>query len=407
MANIFFLVHRIPYPPDKGDKIRSWRILKMLAEHHQVHLGYFIDDPEDHAHIAFLEECVASQKTIEITPKWRTLGSAHGFLTGEALSVAYYRSCGMQKWVDRLISQEKVDLAVLFSSSMARFLLPHAAKVPVIMDFVDMDSDKWAQYAQSKSWPMSAVYRREAKKLQSYEAKVAAAARASIFVTAEEAALFNSRVPADASKVHSINNGVDTGFFDPGRPYENPYRAGQPVAVFTGAMDYWANVDAALWFAQEVWGQVRRQRPDAVFYIVGGKPSSEVKALDGKDGIRVTGRVADVRPYIAHSSVVVAPLRIARGIQNKVLEGMAMAKPVITTPQGFEGIAATPGKDLMVEDAADDFADRVLAVMDGKVPDYMGSAARQTVTEGYSWEANLNLLQLMIRKTLGAGDQPK
>lgn len=396
MSDVLFLAHRIPYPPNKGDKIRSWHMLRHLLNSHRVHLGYFIDDPADAVHVPFLEQRTASHCACPIDPRWGRVKSLAGLATGTPLSVAFYRSRAMRDWVDRVMETEPISAVVLFSSAVAQFLLPWSGRVPLIMDFVDMDSDKWRQYAGSRPWPISLVYGREARTLADYERRIAQVARHSLFVSGQEADLFRAQVPEVAGSVRALHNGVDIDYFDPAVTHDDPYGTGGPVAVFTGAMDYWANVDAVTWFAQDIWPQVRRQLPDARFFIVGGRPAPTVRALDRLDGVAVTGRVPDVRPYLAHAATVVAPMRIARGVQNKVLEGMAMAKPVVTTPAGLEGIAATPGRDVLVADTADAFASEAAAALSG-ARDSLGREARRTIVGRYSWEASLQTLDDVLQ----------
>jgi sugar transferase (PEP-CTERM/EpsH1 system associated) len=272
-----------------------------------------------------------------------------------------------------------------YSSAMARFVMkPTTARR--VMDFVDIDSDKWHQYAPTKPWPLSWLYRREGDKLLAWERRVAAEFDASLFVSAAEAADFQARAPESAAKVSYYHNGVDADYFSPDRGYPNPYPDSNRTFVFTGAMDYWPNVDAVLWFAAEVLPQLRASLLGCRFAIVGSKPAPEVQALANQPDILVTGRVEDVRPYLAHADVVVAPLRIARGIQNKVLEGMAMARPVVASPQAMEGISALHDQEVRVADDAATMAEAVLTAMDDAD---MGRAARQRVRESFSWAHNL------------------
>ena len=391
MANILYLVHRIPYPPDKGDKIRSWNILRHLTARHRVHLGCFIDDERDWQFTDTLREMTASAHFAGINQKTaRIRGLVSGLLGGEALSLGYFRDKGMTAWVEKCLAAEEIDYVVVFSSPMAQYVIGKG--VPVVIDFVDVDSDKWAQYAAHKKFPEKWIYSREAKTLLAFERRMAAAAKASLFVSPAEAELFRKLAPEVAASVHPMNNGVDLDYFSPDHTFEDVTKHTGPVIAFTGAMDYWANVDAVRWFAAEVWPVIRQNKPDTTFYIVGGNPTQEVKDLARVNGVVVTGRVADVRPYIARADVVIAPMRIARGVQNKVLEGMAMARPVVTTSQGLEGIDAAPGRDLILADGADAFAEAVQAVLDGKAEPTLGEQARRRMIEHYSWDASLSVL---------------
>ncbi|CAG1020189.1 polysaccharide biosynthesis protein PslH [Methylococcales bacterium] len=386
MAKLLYLVHRIPYPPNKGDKIRSFHFLKALAEQYQIYLGTFIDDPDDRQYVEALKPYCKQSFCIDLHPKLGKLKSLAGFLTGEALSLPYYRSSAMQAWVDKIIAEEGVERALIFSSPMAQYLEKYP-KLHVIADFVDVDSDKWRQYADSKSWPASWVYQREAKKLLNYETVIARQADATLFVSEQEARLFKQLVPASADKIGFVNNGVDTEFFDPDLDYVSPFPQDLQAIVFTGAMDYWANVDAVVWFAQRVFPLVRQQCPQARFFIVGSKPAKQVQHLAEADtSVIVTGRVEDVRTYIAHADVVVAPLRIARGIQNKVLEAMAMAKPVVVTAAAMEGIAANQSIRVNVADAPNEFAEQVVRYLRQSIAPVTEN--RRFVQADFSWEHN-------------------
>lgn len=406
MADILFLAHRIPYPPNKGDKIRSWNVLRYLAERHRVRLGCFIDDPADWAYCGHLRALCADSLFVPLDPRWAKLRSLRGLLTGQPLSLPYYADRRMRDWVNGHLRAGGLDVAFGFSSVMGQYLLGGAA-APLrrLMDFIDVDSDKWRQYAASTRWPMAAIYAREARRLATFEKQVAAAFDHSLFVSAAEAQLFNSMAPGLDGKVHALENGVDTAYFDPDCPVDTADCGGAPVAVFTGAMDYWANVDAVCWFAEAVWPHIRARHAGARFYIVGGKPAPAVKALESEAGIVVTGRVDDVRPYLKAAAVAVAPMRIARGVQNKVLEAMAMGKAVVTTSQGLEGIAAEVGLHVLAADQADGFAAAVLDII-GQ-PDRasrMGQAARRHVVARYGWQARLAPLDDWIGAGLASAD---
>jgi len=392
---LLFLAHRIPYPPDKGDKIRSWHLLRHLAENWAVHLGAFVDDPEDWRHASKLAEVCADLKLVPLDPGRRKWHSLAGLATGEALTLPYYRDATLTAWVrDKLATG--VSAAVVYSSAMAQYVMD-ARDIRRIMDFVDIDSDKWRQYAPTKPWPLSWLYAREARKLLEWERRVARAFDASLFVSEAEARDFRVLAPESAPKVGFFNNGVDTDYFSPAHAFDSPFPAAGRALVFTGAMDYWPNVDAVAWFAREVLPRVRRAAPDVRFYIVGSRPAPDVRALAG-EAVTVTGRVPDVRPYLAHAAAVLAPLRIARGIQNKVLEGMAMAQAVVATPQALEGIAARPGEEVWVAEDAAAQAEQILGLLRARDrAREMGAAARRRVVADYTWTPNLARLDALLR----------
>jgi sugar transferase (PEP-CTERM/EpsH1 system associated) len=402
---LLFLTHRIPYPPNKGDKLRSFNLLKQLLRDYRVHVGAFIDDEDDWRHVEALQAMAGECYFARLTP-WRAKLRSLPALWGDMpLSLPYYRDAAMRAWIDRLLVSRPVRYAVIFSGAMAQYLeSPAYSQLRRIIDFVDVDSDKWRQYAASQAWPMNRVYRREARTLLHYERRVAAAMDASVFVSASEAELFKQLAPEVATRVWDIHNGVDVDYFDPAREYPRPYTSAEWPVVFTGAMDYWANVDAVTWFARHIFPSVRRRIATACFYIVGARPAPAVQQLAQLPGIKVAGAVNDIRPYLAHACVAVAPLRIARGVQNKVLEAMAMARPTVVTPQALDGIVCRADQELIVADGEADFADRVCDVLRGTARD-VGAAARRRVVGDYSWESNLRRFEALLEGSRGGREE--
>lgn len=393
---LLFLAHRIPYPPNKGDKIRSFNLLKHLTQSYRVHVGAFVDDPHDWRYRADLQAMCDDLCLLDLHPLRRRIASLKGLLSGQPLTLPYYTHPKMQQWVNRLLVRRPIDAIVVFSSPMAQYAETHIGSARRrVVDFVDVDSDKWAQYARAKPWPVSWIYNREAQTLLRYERQIAADFDAAVFVSEQESALFKRLAPEVAERCFGISNGVDTDYFSPAHNYPNPYPQGGPMLVFTGAMDYWANVDAVRWFAQAVFPGVRARVPDAAFYIVGARPTPDVQELAKLPGVTVTGAVQDIRPYLAHASAAVAPMRIARGIQNKVLEAMAMGRPVLATPEAAEGINAHSGVELLVagEPASlQNHAVRLLREGAGE----MAQAARRCVLRQYGWHENLRRFDSLL-----------
>jgi sugar transferase (PEP-CTERM/EpsH1 system associated) len=239
------------------------------------------------------------------------------------------------------------------------------------------------------------IYSREARRLLAFERAIASKFDASLFVSPQEAALFRQLAPESADRIGHVNNGVDHDYFSPERDYPNPLPNDRKAIVFTGAMDYWPNVDAVSWFAREVMPLLRARGLQVGFWIVGSKPTPEVRKLADSD-ITVTGRVEDVRPYLAHAALVVAPLRVARGVQNKVLEGMAMGKAVVATPEALEGIEAEPGREVAVASDPRGFALAVVAALGGRGADAMGARARARIVAAYGWAPNLARLDAAL-----------
>lgn len=391
---LLFLVHRIPFPPNKGDKIRSFNVLKFLAERFCIHLGAFIDDQNDFQYVDNLNDYCASTCLLPLNANSAKLKSLSGFLTAQPLTLPYYFDNKMQSWVNEVIDKENIDKALVFSSSMAQYLSgDQYGSLKRLIDFVDIDSDKWSQYVKSAALLMKPVYLYEAKMLLAWEKKIAAEFDHSFFVSESESNLFKQFSPSSAAKISYFNNGVDTEYFSPDCAFDSPYENNQAVIVFTGAMDYWANVDAVVWFSQQVLPVLCRQNPQLKFYIVGSKPDDKVKALAKSPNIVVTGMVDDVRPYLAHAAIAVAPMRIARGIQNKVLEAMAMEKLVVVSPQGYEGINARNGQELLLAGNGDEWVDAINHLLSSEDASFMGNAARQRVLKDYSWQGSLAQLE--------------
>ena len=401
MANILFLAHRLPYPPNKGDKVRSYHLLRHLAERHQVHLGTFVDDPDDLQHLSVVRGWCAGLHAQTLQPRRAKLASLRGLASGEALTECYYRSAPMARWVADTVARAHIDAAVVFSSSMAQYALAHPA-VPMLVDFVDVDSAKWADYAPQHRWPMSWLYAREGRLLLACERRVAALAQHSFFATDKEAALFRSLAPEAANGVEGMDNGVDATFFSPAADRATPFAAGETPLVFTGAMDYWPNVDAVTWFATEVLPRLREVHPQLRLHIVGRSPTAAVRALSS-DAVAVTGTVPDVRPYLQHAAVVVAPLRLARGIQNKILEAMAMGRPVVAAETCVSAMHVVPGQDALPAREAEDYKREVLALLaEPARAAAIGAAGRRCVLGAYSWAAHLQTLDRHLQHTLQA-----
>lgn len=386
MAELLYLVHRLPWPPDKGDKVRSYHLLRHLAARHRVHLGTFVDDPADMQHLEAVRAVCASVYAAPLHPRRARIASLKGLLTGQPLTLAYYRNAGLERWVQGLVQAGRIDSTVVFSSSMVPFA---PERLPLLVDFVDVDSAKWAEYAGRRPWPLSWLYRREGERLLAYERRAAARAQRSVFAAEREAALFERLAPEVADRVQAISNGVDTAFFDPGVQRPTPYAAGELPLVFTGAMDYWPNIEAVCWFAAEMLPALRERYPQLRFHIVGRNPSAAVQALAGP-AVHVTGTVPDVRPWLQHAAAVVAPLRLARGIQNKVLEAMAMARPVVTSSACAMGIEAHDGTELRVADTPVEYVARLAEWLSAPERGHaVGRAARERVQASYGWQARL------------------
>jgi sugar transferase (PEP-CTERM/EpsH1 system associated) len=395
MENLLFLVHRIPYPPNKGDKIRSYHFLKHLASSYNVYLGTFVDDANDWQYTEKVDSLCTETHYENLNPFQSKIKSVQGFVTGEALSLPYYKNQAMQNWVNNTIKTHSIQKVLIFSSVMAQFV-ENRNDVEIVVDFVDVDSDKWRQYAEKKQGIARWVYQRESKYLLAYEQKVAQLAKSSLFVSEQEAALFKSLTSALTDKIGHINNGVDVDYFSPDLEFHSPYSANETVIAFTGAMNYWANVDAVTWFANHVFPQILQENSHIKFYIIGSKPTKDVLAL-ANENVVITGFVDDVRPYLSFAKLVVAPLRIARGIQNKVLEAMAMGKTVVATSAAFEGIPYIENLAVSVIDDETEMAHKISELLQINLIEF-SKTNRDFVKEKFSWEQNVNQLSALLNR---------
>ncbi len=393
MGDILFLSHRIPWPPDRGDKIRSHHILKHLIDMAPVHIGTFADDERDISFTNKLEDICASVY-VERRTKAQWQAGAEALISGKAVSVTSFASSSMQAYVDDILAKHDISHVFVFSGQLAQFI-PQNYAGRFVMDFVDVDSAKFESYGQEGRLPMRWVNAREGEKLADFEHEIAHRADMNLFVSPAEAALFRSRSGLDKS-VQALGNGIDLDFFDPKANFaevSSEHNVTGPMLVFTGQMDYRPNVEAVCYFVDKILPRVRVINQNAHFTIVGRNPSKDVLALAGHPAVTVTGSVDDVRGYIAAADVIVAPLQIARGIQNKVLEAMAMQKAVVASDAAATGIDAVHGKHFYVADNAKDEAAYINELLrNAALRKKIGKAARAHVKKHYSWEGQLAVL---------------
>jgi sugar transferase (PEP-CTERM/EpsH1 system associated) len=399
-GEILFLAHRIPFPPDRGDKIRSHHVLKALAELAPVHVAAFADDVRD---LAFEHELAALTRSyrIVVRDKPLALAAAQALISRRPVSLPAFDHRALRRYVHETLARRSITAIYVFSSQMAQYV-PDAFAGRIVTDFVDVDSAKFEAYAAAAAQPLRSAYRREARLLAAHEGHAARRADVSLFVTDEEAALFRGRLDCAANaaaEVRTMGNGIDSDVFDPAGVAPAAELAGVagPHLMFTGQMDYPPNVAAVERFAQRIMPVIRTAEPRARFHVVGRRPTEAVRALDGCHGTRVWGEVEDIRPWLAAADLIVAPLEIARGVQNKVLEAMAMGRAVLASPEAATGIAARAGVELAVEANDQDFSARALALL--RAPDEraaMGEAARAFVLARQRWPAMLAELSSLV-----------
>jgi polysaccharide biosynthesis protein PslH len=402
-GDILFLCHRIPFPPDRGDKIRSCHLLKRLAEVAPVHVGCFADDDRDMGFAGELAQVAASQCILP-RDRSRVVAGLTGLARRQSMLIALFDHPGLHQWVAQTLAERPIRAVFAYSAQMAHFVPVLPPDVRFMMDFVDFDSAKYAAYGDQGSGPMAWINRREGRLLFDFERRVARRAAVSSFVSEAEAQLFRAATGLNTRQVVALENGVALDYFDPAAEVA-PIEPGQgPLLVFTGQMDYRPNVEAVESFAREALPAIRAVRPDTRFAIVGRNPVRSVQALADLPGVIVTGGVPDVRGWLAAADVVVAPLRIARGIQNKVLEAMAMGRPVVASPQAAEGIDAVDEDHLLVAADPAEEAAKVLALLaDPARATALGTAARARMETRYRWSATLRHLPDMLLGRAAAG----
>ena len=385
---LLYLAHRVPYPPNKGDKIRSYHHVRHLAAHHEVALASFVDQEEDWAAAAPLRACCAAVELVPLARMPAMLRGAWTLTRGRSLSEGFYSAAAMREAITRLTAGRAFDVAWAFSSTMAQYLDAVAARWRVA-DFVDVDSEKWRQFGDAAHPPLAQAYRIEATRLRAVERHVALHVDRTLLISEAEAALVHAICP-DATGVRVVPNGVDTTYFhDTGR------RAADPVLLFTGALDYHPNIDATLFFAHEVLPRIAARVPGVRLIVVGHRPVRRLRDLATRSGGRivVAGSVPDIRPYFADAQVYVAPLRLGRGVQNKVLEAMAMGLPVVASTLAVAGLTVEPGREALVTDAPPAMADAVVALLDDdRRRTTLATAAARLIERRYTWPVNLALV---------------
>jgi sugar transferase (PEP-CTERM/EpsH1 system associated) len=390
--DILFLSHCVPNPPDKGEKIRAWHELNALTAKHRVHLACFAKNAEEVAKAHELKDRCASVFAERLSPYLAVAGAAFRFAAGGSIGTDFYRSDKMRAHIESLRTLP-LDVTLAYSSAVVQFA---PADVPFWIDMVDVDSEKWLDYAERR-WP-GALYKIEGNRLRALEAAYARRAECVFLTTPRERDLLRRIAPG--ARVESYINGVDFEYFNPAVYPAASGLENRRYVVFVGQMDYFPNVDACRWFADPIFAQLRARCPGLEFLIVGRNPARVVQRLAAKPGITVTGGVADVRPYLSHALAMVAPLRIARGVQNKVLEALAMGKRVLASPAVASTFGATLPDGVSICESSADYARQLEGIIDqpGCEP-----FIRERARANFSWQTNLRpLLRAMEGEKRGA-----
>jgi sugar transferase (PEP-CTERM/EpsH1 system associated) len=329
-------------------------------------------------------EC-ASFSTHLFSPKLQLGRAGFRYLEGSSLTEGFYQTPRVRDAVRFLHKEVRLAATVVFSSVMAHYA---PRDIPLLLDMVDVDSEKWFQYSQARR--PNFFYRAEGRRLREVEQTFSRLAKCVILTTEQEASILRRYAP-DSQKIRAIENGVDSGFFDPHRLPKDPELARRRYVVLVGAMDYYPNSEGAAWFAREVFPRLRERCKDIEFLIVGHQPQHFVQKLASTPGIAVTGYVPDVRPYIGFSLAVVAPLHIARGIQNKVLEALAMGKEVVASAELGRTFGESLPKGLTICGSVDDYVNTIVRIAGSgsREPDF---EIRQDTIDRFSWDKKLACL---------------
>ncbi len=386
---IFFVCQRVPFPPNRGDKITTFNEIRHLSRHHEVHVFCLADSAQDLENVGGL---LAYAKEVTAVPSYSFAGklrALRALIAGGSLSVAMLSERKLHAAIQEKFSELKPDLIFIYSCNVAQFAA-HFPSVPRIMQVADLDSLKWGQYAERSAFPMKWIYRTEKSRLLEYERHIAHTFTHSLVCTAIEKADFERLIPG--RPVTLVGNGVDLEYF---RGANHPKKPGSIIC--TGVMDYFPNIDAVTWFCDAILPIVQEQIPTATFTICGSRPTKSVRQLAKRRGVFVTGWVQDTRPFLDSSEVFVAPLRIARGIQNKLLEALAMGLPCVSSTAAWRSTVVQRGEGVL--DAVDprQFAEHVIHLLrDGNYRREMGLKARAAAETHYTWDAQLKELDRII-----------
>jgi sugar transferase (PEP-CTERM/EpsH1 system associated) len=393
-VKILYIAQRVPYPPNRGDKLAAYHAVRYLARRHAVTVAALADSAEETENTRSLEALGIPVLVARRRPVAAGLRALGALLAGGSLSVAYFRSGRLRQRLRELARTMPFDVVVTFSSSMGQYAAA-AGGSPLIADFVDMDSRKWAQYAAASRWPLSWLYATEAQRLLHHERWLALRAHCALVRT--EAEVEDCRRLIPDARFEVLANGVDLDYFK-----DHGSRSPSSRIVFTGVMDYFPNIQAVTHFCDVVFPLVRRDLPTATFTIIGSRPTRKVRILSERPGVRVTGHVPDVRPHLREAAVAVAPLLIARGVQNKVLEAMAMATPVVTTSAVLRGVAAPEGEGVLVGDTPEAFARSILEVLNNPMrARELGLRGRRFVETHCVWDVKLSRLDVLLEEAIG------
>jgi sugar transferase (PEP-CTERM/EpsH1 system associated) len=388
-VRILFLTHRLPYAPNRGDRIRAYHLLRRMHQFADVDVVSLVHDADEAAHRGDVEQLASAVWPVAVSSWSNLLGVPAALWSGHPLTHVLLDGRGLRAALDAAVSRGP-DLILAYCSGMARLALePPLRGYPFVHDMVDVDSAKWASLAGRSSVPRRWVYRREAKRLEAFERHVTRLATATLVVNARERNTLTSIAPG--ARVAVVENGVDVDAF---RSNDPPAR--RLSVVFTGVFNYAPNERGAIWLIEQAWPRIVHRHPDATLALVGAHPTAALKSRAARTpSITVTGAVPDIRPYLWNATVAVAPLHTARGLQNKVLEALAAGLPVVTTSAVAGGLPDAVLQGCVVADSADEFADGVACLLD-LPPDERRRRAGSVDLQGLTWSVRLEGLESLL-----------
>jgi sugar transferase (PEP-CTERM/EpsH1 system associated) len=386
---IFFVCRRVPFPPNRGDKITTFNEIRHLSARHEVHVFCLGDGNRDLDNIPGLRDYAQSVTAVVLNGLTSKLRVLKALVVGRPLSVAAFAEAELHAVIKRKFIELKPDLVMVYSCNVAQYA-EHFPQVPRIMQFAELDSSRWGQYAERSGIPLRWIYAIEQRRFFDYERHIARSFSHALVCTAVERRDFERLIPG--VPVSLVGNGVDLDFF---RSTGHPKRPGS--IVFTGVMDYLPNIDAVVWFCDEVLPLIQAQMPETGFVICGSRPAPAVRRLAKRQRVTVTGWVPDTRPYLDGAEVFVAPLRMGRGIQNKLLEALAMGLPCVASTIASSGTVVPNGDGILAADEPKEYADHCLRLLrEERFRVEMARKARAAAEANYRWDAQMADLDRVI-----------
>ena len=396
--NILYVCHRFPYPPKRGGKIRPFNMIRHLHEAgHQVTVCSLVrSEAEAEEGRGIAPHCAAFHMGMVSEPvQWARM--IVRLPSTAPSSMGYFHSTELKRKIDHLLATQRFDLIFVHCSSVAQYV-EHVKGIPKILDFGDMDSQKWLEYANYKPFPLSLGYTLEGRKMLWAEKRLARKFDLCTATTRAEWETLESYGTGVATDW--FPNGVDAQYFSPDERSNGDYDT--DTISFIGRMDYYPNQECMLRFCRDVWPLLRAERASTKLVIVGADPSPAIWALGELPGVTVTGSVPDVRPFVRNSALMVAPLAIARGTQNKILEAMAMGVPVVTSRAAAGGVDAEPGEHLIVAEVPHELSTAVLRVLGNSAERArLATSGRERMLSHHAWRHSMQRLDAIIERCVG------